>query len=236
VVVVAQTLRSLIPRALRRTVALVGRMLPRRARFTFARFAAHALRPIIAPVLRRSPGLHQLNSDSTLSLGYILRALTEFDCEFPIEMRIASGSIPEGATLFVTGHLWLAIVCMRRVCEDGKLVHLVRATGEEHRLIGTRIALPVIDAATQSRLIRIRTALRNGDRVAVMVDHMEGDEMMIRSGALALALRLNVPIIFFDATLGRDGVFGLVFETLRGENAEMIAADLLERLRTRRVG
>ena len=226
-VVVAPLIRRLSARAFRVLIAGLGRLVPRSLRYRYARLFARLFRPLIAYQLRSIPGLASLNSELELSLGYVMRAMTEYGCQFDLPARIhGADAIPSGGVLFTTGHLFLAIAGVRFLCDQGRKVFLVRLT-PEHRLIGTRIPMPVI-VPGNLLFVRMRNALRGGTSVAIMLDDALASELVIRRQAIEVAVRSGIPIVFFGANLGNDGAIDVVFERPRASDGEAIARELID--------
>jgi hypothetical protein len=226
-VVVAQVIRTLTARAFRLSIAGAGRALPRSLRFHYARIASQVLGPIITYRLRPMAHLGPLNSDFELSLGYVIRAMTEHGCEFDVPVRVhGEEAIPGDGALFVSGHLYLAIACVRFLCDRGVPMSLVRQTPEEHHLIGTRKPLPII-ISDKFVFVRIRNALRAGRSVAVLLDHATTGGLTIHQQAIGVAILSRVPIVFFGANAGEDGVIEVFFERPRGSDVGEISRELL---------
>jgi len=184
-------------------------------------------RPVIASRLRPSCGLGLLNSDLSLSLGYVLRAMTEHGCELEVPVRVrGEEAIPSAGAIFVGGHLYLSIAAVRFLCDRGVPVSLVRPAPDEHRLLGTRRPLPII-ASDKSIFVRIRNTVRAGGSVAVLVDDASTGEVTIRPQTIELALRAQMPIVFFGANLAEDGAIEAVFERPRGRDTAEISRQLL---------
>ncbi len=189
---------------------------------------ARLFRPPIAKRLRPVAGLGLLNSDLAISLGYVLRAATEFGCAFDVPLRVhGREAIPAGPALFASGHLYLAIAAVRFLCEQGRDVVLVRPTPEEHRLIGTRTPMPIIPS-TRHLFVQMRNALRGGTSVAAMLDDASTGELVIRRPAIEIAVRSGIPIVFFKGDVAPDGAIDVTFERPRASDVEGIARELLE--------
>jgi hypothetical protein len=227
-VAVAQIIRSLSARAFRLTIGGVGRAVPRRFRFRYVRFVARLFRSVIVWRLGPVNGLGLLNSELTLSLGYVIRTMTDCGCEFVLPMRVSGEeSIPDQASLFVSGHLLLAGAGVRFLSERGVPLMLVRPTEDEYRLLGTRTRIPIFAYGEKLLLVRMRNALRAGTSVVALLDDASTGRLIIRPQALAAAVKSRLPIVFFGAYMGDEGKIEVVFARPRGSEVTDIAAELL---------
>ncbi len=225
---VAQVIRSLSARAFRLAIGGVGRAVPRRFRFHYARFIGRLFRPLIARRLRPVNGLGLLNSDRILGLGYTLRAMTECGCEIDFPLRVkGEEAIPDQAALFVSGHFLFAGAAVRFLCARGVPVTLIRPTVDDYRLSGTRLRLPILASTDKLLFVRMRNALRAGMSVVALLDDASTGRLIIRPQPLAVAVRNHLPVVFFGATLDREANVQVVFERPRQTEATEIAAELL---------
>jgi hypothetical protein len=224
-----QSARSLIARAFRLTIGVIGRLVPRRLRFPYARLAARVFRSFIAWRLGPVNFLGVLNSRQDLSLGYVMRAMTDCGCEFEIPMRVrGEESIPDEAALFVSGHLLLAALAIRFLRETGVPITIIDPTEDEYRLFGMRTRMTILASRDKFVFVRMRNALRTGTTIAGLIDDASTGRLMIRAQALEVAVRSGVPIVFFGAHTASDGEIEAVFARPRGRTADEIAAELLE--------
>jgi hypothetical protein len=221
--------RSVIARIFRLTIGRVGRIVPRRLRFPYARFASWLFRPVIAWKLAPVNFLGVLNSKRDLSLGYVMRAMTNSGCEFDVPMRVrGEEAIPDEAALFVSGHLLLAALAIRFLCETGIPITIIDPTEDEYRLFGMRTRMTILASRDKFVFVRLRNALRNGTTIAGLIDDASTGRLMIRPQALEVALRTSIPIVFFGVHTAGDGQIEAVFARPHGQKADEIAAELLE--------
>jgi hypothetical protein len=225
VVVVAPLVRSLVSRALRVAIALGAKLTPRRMRMRYAWLVARLIRPIVARGFRDYRILTLLNSELSLSLGYVLRAMTEHGCEFDLPMRV-HGEIPEDGAFIAGGHQQLNIAGVRLLFDRGRRIRLVRPTTDEHLMVGTRVPLELLASRDVMLFVRMRNALRAGETVVAMIDRLEGDGFAIQQEALSVALRSGVPIAFLAARVGDDGVIDVWFASPKATDAVAIAKEL----------
>jgi hypothetical protein len=158
-----------------------------------------------------------------------MRAMTDCGCEFEIPMRVrGEEAIPDEAALFVSGHLLLAALAIRFLCETGIPITIIDPTEDEYRLFGMRTRMKILPSRDKFVFVRMRNALRTGTTIAGLIDDASTGRLMIRPQALEVAVRSGVPIVFFGAHTADDGEIEAVFARPRGRKADEIAAELLE--------